>query len=67
MTPDSTEWVVIVYRRRGEGTLAPEVLEVGDEITAQRYFDKLSAGRIMFVCSRRGSLALWDLPEDEAA
>jgi len=45
MAPESTEWVVIVYRRVGDGPLAPEVLEVRDEITAQRYFDKLSAGR----------------------
>jgi hypothetical protein len=45
MPVDSTEWVVIFYRRLGDGTLQPEVLEVRDEITAQRYFDKLSAGR----------------------
>lgn len=45
MPADSTEWVVIVYRRLANGTLSPEVLEVRDEITAQRYFDKLSAGK----------------------
>jgi hypothetical protein len=44
MSTDSTEWVVIVYRRHADGVLRPEVLEVRDEITAQRYFDKLSAG-----------------------
>ena len=45
MPVESTEWVVIVYRRTGDGSLSPEVIEVRDEITAQRYFDKLSAGR----------------------
>jgi hypothetical protein len=44
MPADSTEWVVIVYRRHADGVLRPEVLEVRDEVTAQRYFDKLSAG-----------------------
>jgi len=42
---DSTQRIVVVYRRHEDGSLRPEVLEVRDEITAQRYFDKLSAGR----------------------
>jgi hypothetical protein len=44
MPTNSTEWVVILYRRHADGKLRPEVLEVRDEITAHRYFDKLSAG-----------------------
>ncbi len=44
MSNESTEWVVIVYRRLDDGRVVPEVLETRDEITAQRYFDKLSAG-----------------------
>ncbi len=35
MPTDSTEWVVIVYRRHADGVLRPEVLEVRDEIMAQ--------------------------------
>lgn len=45
MPTESTQWVVIVYGRLANGTLSPEVLEVRDEITAQRYFDKVSAGK----------------------
>jgi hypothetical protein len=44
MPAETPEWVVIVYRRHADGTLRPEVLEVRDEITAHRYFDRLSAG-----------------------
>jgi hypothetical protein len=41
---ESTAWVVIVYRRDADGRLVTEVMETRDEITAERYFDKLSGG-----------------------
>ena len=44
MTVETTGWVVIIYRRLEDGRVTPEVLETRDEITAERYFDKLSAG-----------------------
>ena len=34
----------MLYRRHADGTLRYEVLEVRDEVTAQRYVDKMSAG-----------------------
>lgn len=43
MSRDTTDWLVIIYRRLDKGVV-PEVLEVRDETTAKRYFDKMVSG-----------------------
>jgi hypothetical protein len=66
MSMAPTDWLVIIYRRQPDGGLRQEVLEVRDEITAQRYVDKMSAGpdhllvaaaRVMRVVDRSSAAA----------
>jgi hypothetical protein len=44
MSLAADDWLVVRCRRHPDGTLRHEVLEVRDEVTAQRYVDKMSAG-----------------------
>jgi hypothetical protein len=57
MKRDTSDWAVIVLRRVANGHVVPEVLEVRDEITAQRYFDKMVAGPDHVAVMRLGSCA----------
>ncbi len=44
MSRAADDWLVVCCRRHPDGTLRHEVLEVRDEVTAQRYVDKMSPG-----------------------
>ena len=70
MSLESTSWVVILYRRLPAGGLATEVMEVRDEVTAQRYFDKCVSGhehvRVLQAHVTR-ALGSADLPPESAS
>jgi hypothetical protein len=70
MNQDSTSWVVVLYRRLPAGGLVTEVMEVRDEVTAQRYFDKCVSGhdhvRVLQAQVTR-ALGSADLPPDSAS
>jgi hypothetical protein len=48
MSRAADDWLVARCRRHRDSTLRHEVLEVRDEVTAQRYVDKMSAGPDLF-------------------